>query len=144
VLDVEIVGMDWSNAQGFLRRCGWAAWWRKPPTFDDHIHMVSLGYPGQVGVFVPGQVADYYAHRTGLAGHAADPSWFPADIDSTVFDYDQWKAAHMPLNKDDLDNIRAVVKEAVAAELDRPVDVKKGDVVKKRSLRQMAKELWQR
>jgi hypothetical protein len=124
VLDVEIVGMGWSNAQGFLRRCGWAAWWRQPPTFSNHIHMVSLGYPGQVGVYVPGQVTDYLQHRTGLAGHAADASWFPDDINSTVFDFDQWNEAHMPLNKDDLDKIRAVVVDVLKTE--SLIDVGKG------------------
>ena len=90
VLDVQIVGLDWFTAQGWLRAHGWAAWVRQPPTFSWHIHMVSLGYPGRVGVFVPGQVADYYNNRTGLAGHAADNTWHPADIDSTIFDYPAW------------------------------------------------------
>jgi hypothetical protein len=89
--DVEIVGLDWLRAQTFLRKCGWAAWVRQPPLFTWHIHMISLGYPGQVGVYVPGQVADYYAHRDGLAGHRTDPTWHPKDIDSTVFDFDEWE-----------------------------------------------------
>jgi len=90
VLDVQIVGLDWYDAQRFLRECGWAAWVREPPTFTWHIHMVSLGYPGDVGVYVPGQVSDYYAHRSGLAGHLPDPTWHPADIDATVFNYPRW------------------------------------------------------
>jgi hypothetical protein len=69
--------------------------------------MVSLGYPGHVGVYVPGQVADYYAHRSGLKGHAPDPTWHPVDIDSTVFDYNAWEANRemSPDDKAQLDRI---------------------------------------
>lgn len=96
VFDVWIEGLlNWWSAQRFLRACGWAAWYRYPPAFSHHIHMVSLGYPGEVGHLVPGQVADYYEHRSGLKGHADDPSWHPADIDATVFDYHAWKEAQM-------------------------------------------------
>lgn len=91
-LDVEVIGMSWEDGQAELRRLGWAAWFRPytPGLWSAHIHMVSLGCPGPVGVFVPGQVEDYYAHRSGLKGHAPDPTWHPADIDSTVFDYPAW------------------------------------------------------
>ena len=138
VLDVQIVGMEWKEAQIFLRQCGWAAWVREPPTFGWHIHMVSLGYPGQVGIYVPGQVEDYYAHRSGLAGHAPDPSWHPADIDSTIFDYDAWKAAHMPLDKDDkdwldakFDALRVRMNEIAAADRERnraQIELLKGEL----------------
>lgn len=127
VLDVQIVGMDWWEAQTFLRKCGWAAWVRYPPAFSWHIHMVSLGYPGQVGIYVPGQVDDYYRHALGLKGQhdsGLDGSWFPPDIDATVFDYPAWRDAHMPLNKDDLDKIRAIVREEVDAVLDAPMNAK--------------------
>lgn len=93
VLDVQLAGLSWQDAQTWLREHGWAAWWRYPPTFGNHIHMVSLGYPGEVGIYVPGQVADYYSHRSGLANHVADNTWHPADIDSTIFDYPAWLAA---------------------------------------------------
>lgn len=118
VLDVQIVGMEWWDAQRFLRECGWAAWVRSPPTFSWHIHMVSLGYPGRVGVYVPGQVDDYYRHALGLKGQhnsGADKSWFPPDIDATVFNFAEWEAATMPLNKDDLDKIEALLDKKVAA-----------------------------
>lgn len=91
--DVQIVGLDWWAAQKFLRQCGWAAWYRFPPTFPHHIHMISLGYPGKVGIFVPGQVDDYYRHALGLKGQhnsGADTSWFPPNIKATVFDYNAW------------------------------------------------------
>jgi len=103
VLDVEIHGMRWPSAQKFLRKQGWAAWWRHTGDWKDpsdwHIHIVSLGCPGKVGGFVPGQVADYHAHALGLKGqHTAgnDPTWHPKDITKTVFDYPRWldKQAH--------------------------------------------------
>jgi hypothetical protein len=93
-LDVQIVGLDWDVAQRFLRECGWAAWVRSPPAFSWHIHMVSIGYPGRVGIYVPAQVDDYYHHALGLKGQhnsGSDPTWHPKDIDSTVFDYDAWR-----------------------------------------------------
>ncbi len=91
-LDVFIENMDWKPAQRFLRRCGWAAWHREPPLFGHHIHMVSLGCTCKVGEFVPGQVADYRAKppRNGLAGHTADDTWHPENIQATVFDFDHW------------------------------------------------------
>ena len=60
---------DWAKAQKFLRRHGWAAWHRTPDQgdFGHHIHMVSLGgVDCPVGIFVPGQVADYRNHAFGL------------------------------------------------------------------------------
>jgi hypothetical protein len=93
VVDVEVENMDWLDGQRFLREHGWAAWYRFPPKFGNHIHMVSLGCPGPVGIYVPGQVDDYYAHRNGLKGHAKDLTWQPADIDSTVFDYPAYEEA---------------------------------------------------
>ncbi len=101
VVDVRIVGLDWWAAQRFLRECGWAAWyrhtgaWSRPSSW--HVHMVSLGYTTPVGVFVPGQVTDYYAHKTGLVGHAHDPSWFPPNIPATQFRYEE---DDMPSPKD--------------------------------------------
>lgn len=107
VFDVRIEGLTWQKAQAFLRACGWAAWWRTPAQgFSNHIHMISIpsGLPGnptttqikaaftrlgiRVGEFVPGQVDDYYAHAYGLKGQhraGSDPSWFPPNINKTVF-----------------------------------------------------------
>ncbi len=87
VLDVGIFGMDWWEAQKFLRECKWAAWYRFPPTFDgDHLHIVSLGTKAKVGIYVPGQMDDYKHGRNGLAGHAPDNTWRPSKI--TSFDYE--------------------------------------------------------
>lgn len=91
VIDCAIDDVDWLNAQRFLRTHGWAAWWRRPDQgFSNHIHMVSLGCPGPLGVFVPRQIDDYWNRRDGLSGHAPDGSWFPNDIASTIFDYPRW------------------------------------------------------
>lgn len=98
VLDVEIIGLTWLDAQWFLRQCGWAAWWRHTGSWaaqsEWHIHMVSLGCPGPVGEFIPGQVDDYYRHALGLKGQhnsGDDPTEHPADIDATYFDFVLWE-----------------------------------------------------
>lgn len=125
-LDVSIVALTWLDAQRFLRTCGWAAWWRHTGDWADpsvwHIHMVSLaafkaGCP--VGVFVPGQVDDYYRHALGLAGQhdsGDDPTWHPADIDQTVFKYAKWQEDHMPFTdwpKSDQDALAQAVADKV-------------------------------
>jgi hypothetical protein len=113
VFDVKIIGLDWWRAQRFLRRRGWAAWYRHTGVFENipHIHMVSIP-PGlsanpsalevqrafaalgiRVGVYVPGQIDDYYAHAYGLAGQhraGADRSFFPDNINRTVFRRRWW------------------------------------------------------
>jgi hypothetical protein len=104
VVDAEILGMSWAQAQRFMREQGWAAWWRTPAQgfSAQHLHCVSLGYgTAPVGVYVPGQVDDYLQHKTGLVSHAHDPSWFPPNIAATVFDYAAWqKEQDMPSPKD--------------------------------------------
>lgn len=113
VFDVWIDGLDWWRAQRFLRRRGWACWYRHTGSFAStpHIHMISipLGLSAnpsaedvhaafsrlgiKVGVYVPGQVDDYYAHAYGLAGEhraGSDHSWFPDNINATVFRRRLW------------------------------------------------------
>ena len=91
VIDLEIVNVDWLQAQRHLRNLGWAAWWRRPDQgFSNHVHAISLGCPGPVGEFVPRQIDDYWNRRDGLAGHKPDLSFFPKDIASTIFDYPRW------------------------------------------------------
>lgn len=104
-VDVEVVGMSWEDGQAELRRLGWAAWFRPytPGVWPSHIHMVSIGCPGPVGIYVPGQVDDYYRHALGLKGQhdsGDDPTWHPVDIDSTVFDYPAW-IEEQPMTPDD-------------------------------------------
>lgn len=97
VLDVEIVGMGWWEAQWFLRSCGWAAWYRYTGTWASesnwHIHMISLGATTKTGIFVDGgksqgksgytsQIDDYYRHTLGLSDQHntdLDKSRFPGD-----------------------------------------------------------------
>jgi len=94
-LDVQIVGMGWFESQKWLRKEGWAAWVREPPTFSYHIHMISLPkyklrWVYKVGQWVPGQVEDYYDHRSGLVGSAPDYTWHPDSIRRTIFNYTLW------------------------------------------------------
>lgn len=93
-IDFFIPQVDWWDQQRFFRSCGWACWYRYPPLFGRHVHGVSLGCPGRLGVYVPGQITDYRAHAFGLANQhtpGSDHSWFPPDIDSTIFDYPAWR-----------------------------------------------------
>lgn len=127
VLDVFIPNVPWKIAQTFLRARGWAAWWRYPPTFGNHIHMISLGFRLPVGEFVPGQVADYRATppRDGLAGHAVDPTWHPDDIDSTIFDFQEWEREmedNMPLSAEDKKWMREMTAGAVTRIVGEYVD----------------------
>jgi hypothetical protein len=110
-IDVDIVGLDGIQTQTFMRRKGWASWYRTPAQgFSPHNHAASLGCPGPVGLFVDGglstvgrrvassQYEDYRFHAFGLEGmHApgSDTSWFPPDIDATYFQEDD-----MPAPKD--------------------------------------------
>jgi hypothetical protein len=97
VLDVRIDGLRWEQAQTFMRRHGWAAWWRHTGSWAApsqwHVHAVSLGCPGLVGDLIPRQVDDYHHDRDGLAGHGPDGTWHPEDIAATVFDYERFIAA---------------------------------------------------
>lgn len=126
VLDVAIINRRtgrryWLRGRRWLRRHGWAAWWRhtgswlRPSTW--HIHMVLLGGNCPVGYLVPDQIRDYYAHKTGLIGHLLDPGWYPKNIDATVFDFEAWlqhQEDDMPYTPEELD---AIVRDAVKAEL---------------------------
>lgn len=142
VYDVYIPGVDWWTAQKFLRQQGWAAWFRYPPTFSAHIHMVSLGGNTPVGVYVPGQVADYYAHRDGLAGHAGDSSWHPADINKTIFDYAAWAAEQGDIvTPEDIDKIAGAAADKIMARLNRDLTPKTEDDL---TLRQAIKDLHTR
>lgn len=89
VLDVYITGLSWSAMQTIIRQWGGAGWWRYPAQgFTNHIHFVVLGYRTRVGIYVPGQVQDYYNHRNGLAGHSYDGSYHPSP--QFVFDYTRY------------------------------------------------------
>lgn len=119
VYDIYIPGVDWWAQQRFLRELGWAAWYRFPPTFGNHIHMISLGYRTRVGIYVPGQVDDYYRHALGLAGQhdsGSDDSWHPEDIRDTYFNYAQWRADQEDaVTPQDLEKIADIFDRKLAA-----------------------------
>lgn len=129
-IDVSIEGLSWMEAQGFLRSCGWAAWYRFPPAFGYHIHMISLGCPGPLGEYVDGglsqfgrlvtssQITDYYHHAFGLKGQhntGVDHSWFPSDIDKTIFDFPAWLATKEILDMNNVQLARTQIETAIKA-----------------------------
>lgn len=125
VIDVRIDGLDWWVAQRFMREQGWASWYRHTGEWSAvdawHLHSVSIGCPGPVGIYVPAQVDDYYRHSLGLKGQhnsGLDHSWFPADISLTVFDYPGFVAAKedsMPYTDWPKADREALVKDVSAA-----------------------------
>jgi hypothetical protein len=112
--DVYIPGVSWWEQQRFFRANGCGGWYRHPPLFGNHCHMFTLPYREgksisddwmvfgfKVGKYMDGgwslyrrsvassQIADYYAHAFGLSGAhtpGSDRSWFPANIEATIFD----------------------------------------------------------
>lgn len=104
VFDVYVIRLKsgrkvWVKGQRWLRRLGWADWWRHTGSWWNpsswHHHMVCLSWlidKCRVGIYVPGQVSDYCAEppRNGLSGHPTDRTWHPENIRATIFDYDEW------------------------------------------------------
>lgn len=93
VLDVYIPGVNWWKQQAFLRANGFWCWYRHCPDFcgNEHIHGFTAPANGhkfrtRVGIYVPGQLSDFRAHRNGLASHSADNSWYPPNLAATIFD----------------------------------------------------------
>ena len=97
-IDLYIPGVNWWVQQKFFRRNGFGCWYRHPPTFGHHIHGFTLPVPKgayrgddfgtRVGIYVPGQLIDYYNEAFGLSGQhtpKSDKSWFPPNKDATVF-----------------------------------------------------------
>lgn len=160
--DGYIPGVPWLDQQKFFRTHGSGAYWRKPPSFGNHIHGFTLppregasvsddyqvaGF--KVGKYVDGgwslygrkvgssQIQDYYEHKTALAGHAHDPTWFPTNIAATIFDLNVYIEARRPkepivgarlanwriLHKDEYwaNNRPATVREAARKGI--PVDI---------------------
>lgn len=110
--DVRIAGVPWLDQQAFFRANGAGAYARVAGWTTPHIHLfvlppvsagtVSLRFRNagiKVGKYVDGgwsvygrvvgssQISDYYLHRNALSNHAIDPTWFPANIDATIFNY---------------------------------------------------------
>lgn len=106
VWDCYIPGVSWWEQQRFFRANGFGCWYRHPPMFGNHLHGMTLPVPEgrsrgddfaargfRVGVYVPGQLEDYYNHAFGLSGmHSpgSDRSWYPRDIRDTVFDLSRY------------------------------------------------------
>lgn len=147
VLDVRIDGLDWWAAQRFMREQGWACWYRHTGEWAAvsgwHIHAVSIGCPGPVGIYVPGQVADYYRHALGLKGQhdsGLDHSWFPADIEPTVFDYPGFIAAQedaVPYTDWSQQDRDALLKDITTALLDAAKVDKDGKVSVRQAINQI-------
>ena len=107
-IDLHIPGVGFRAQQRFLRANGLGCWYRHPPLFGNHIHGFTLPpreghviaddfavHGFKVGTFVPGQLTDYYNHAFGLSGQHepnSDRSWFPADIESTIFNLKRYIA----------------------------------------------------
>lgn len=114
-VDLFIPGVDWWDQQRFFRAHGLGCWFRHPPLFGFHIHGFTLPVPEgrvrsddfatRVGVFVPGQLIDYYNHAFGLAGQhtpGLDRSWFPPNIDATVFNLPAYIRTQATIQEDDV------------------------------------------
>lgn len=112
-LDVYIPGVGWWDQQRFFRANGFGCWYRHPPAFGNHIHGFTLpphsgssvaddfrrhgfkvgiyvdgGYSTRGGLVTSSQLLDYYNHAFGLSGmhnKGSDRSWFPRNIESTIF-----------------------------------------------------------
>lgn len=101
-MDWYIPGVNWWTQQRFGRSQGQGCWYRHPPLFGNHMHGFVLPpregrtigddfavHGFKVGVYVPGQLEDYYNRAFGLANQhtpGSDKSWFPKNIESTIFD----------------------------------------------------------
>lgn len=119
-LDFYIPGVSWWEMQRFWRANGGWGWYRHPPSFGNHIHGGCLPpregasisddfkvHGFKVGKYVDGghsqygrlvtssQIEDYYNHAFGLSGQHtpnSDRSWFPPNIEATIFDLKKYVA----------------------------------------------------
>lgn len=109
----RIDGMDWRETEHALRAHAGGAWYRFPPSFSEHVHVVVLGYVdpwespylcGCVGVFIPGQVVDYYNHALGLVDQhdpGDDPTWHPDNINATIAEFERWRKGQHDMDLND-------------------------------------------
>ena len=118
IADFWIPGVDGCTQQRFARANGFMDWYRHAPLFGNHQHGGPL--PPQeghdpsdnfreagftVGYYVDGgwsmfgrrtcssQIEDFYNEALGLSGAhtpGSDDSWFPSDIEATIFDLDRY------------------------------------------------------
>lgn len=72
VIDLRSRGLtDRRKVVEVLRKVGFAAWLRVPPSFDEHIHAVALG-DRDASQSAKVQMLDYRAGRNGLANKGPD------------------------------------------------------------------------
>lgn len=146
--DWYIPGVDWWMTQRFGRAHGDGCYYRRPSQgFSNHIHGFTLPvnhrFATTVGIYIDGgfslygrlvtssQLADYYAHRDALVGHAHDPSWFPKDINATIFNFNAWlraqREALMEYKDWSKQSQQEMVKDVVDEFLSRKVSVRTPD-----------------
>ncbi len=109
VIDWYIPGVPYWDQQRWARANGMWDWYRATNNmWSNHQHGGTIplqlantragdyaagGF--RVGIYVPGQLQDYYAHAFGLSGQHnpnSDKSWFPPNIKATIFDLDAYIA----------------------------------------------------
>lgn len=120
--DVRILGVPWLTQQAFFRANGAGAYARVAGWPTAHIHYFTLppvfasgtvaerygkaglkvgylvdgGWTTQGRVIASSQIVDYYQHRDATSDHAIDSSWFPSDIDASVFDFNAYAKRQRP------------------------------------------------
>lgn len=128
----DLTGPQQERLVRTLRRHGAAAWRRdQRHGMDPHIHLV-LGVDRPMTTGAASQWSAYLSGRDGLASNGRDYEWRPDPVVTEPPEVDD-----MPYTEEQL---LALIRKGVAAELDAPADTKRG----KRSIRQQLKELYQK
>lgn len=73
-MDISVLNISSANRTKLLtalRKVGFAAWLRTPPSFDYHIHAMAVSDP-DLSSGAQHQTGDYYLGMNGLAGRGAD------------------------------------------------------------------------
>jgi hypothetical protein len=96
---VDLTAYEADHKVHALRAIGFAAWHRVaiPHVWEEHVHAIAIG-DQELSAAARAQVADYYAHRNGLADHGPDPTWHPDPI--PVFDFPRWRKENTLLPSD--------------------------------------------
>lgn len=90
VFDIRSWNMDANERARFSEACehvGFIRWWRLPPAFDEHWHIVDKGSQ-QLSNGAEKQVRDAAAGLNGLANEGADRS----NLNVATFNYQRWLA----------------------------------------------------
>lgn len=110
-VDWWVNGVDPWDMQRWWRANGGWGWYRHLPLFGNHQHggcvppqsgvVRADDYADnqmEVGIYVPGQLDDYYRHAFGLSGQhttGSDRSWFPESIKARIFNLDAFIARRL-------------------------------------------------